>query len=148
MAHPARWREGQRRGLALCHELRGRHGTCFLWQATVFAFGQTGSGKTCTMAGHGDTSLDDGNALGLCAPPSRTARQTHAPAPSLPLSPFTVPRHRYALAAADVMAEAETRELSVGISFYEVYRGQARAPLGPVEALASAPPDVWRWCST
>jgi len=46
------------------------------------------------------------------------------------------------------MAEAETRELSVGISFYEVYRGQARAPLGPVEALASAPPDVWRWCST
>jgi len=53
--------------------------------ATVFAFGQTGSGKTCTMAGHGDTSLDDGNALGLCAPPTlplgNPAKRTHLPLP-------------------------------------------------------------------
>jgi len=62
--------------------------------ATVFAFGQTGSGKTCTMAGHGNESLADSNVVGL-----------------------------YALAAKDIMAAASLKELCVGVSFFEVYRG-------------------------
>ena len=62
--------------------------------ATVFAFGQTGSGKTCTMAGHGNASATDGNAVGL-----------------------------YALAARDIMAKAAQHDLLVGVSFFEVYRG-------------------------
>jgi hypothetical protein len=95
-------------------------------QATVFAFGQTGSGKTCTMAGHGDASLDDGNALGLCAGRAPNIAP-FSPARPCAWSDLAPRRCRYALAAADVMAEAETRELSVGISFYEVYRGQASA---------------------
>ena len=70
-------------------------------EATVFAFGQTGSGKTCTMAGHGDRSSRDGNALGL-----------------------------YALAAEDIMRLAGERGLSVGISFFEVYRGLVLDLLG------------------
>jgi len=63
--------------------------------ATVFAFGQTGSGKTCTMAGHGDESAADGNAVGL-----------------------------YALAAADVVSAAHADGATVAASFFEVYRGQ------------------------
>ena len=69
--------------------------------ATVFAFGQTGSGKTCTMAGHADAAAQDGNATGL-----------------------------YALAASDVMRIAEERGLSVGLSFFEVYRGMVLDLLG------------------
>ena len=69
--------------------------------ATIFAFGQTGSGKTCTMAGHGDPSAGDGNAAGL-----------------------------YALAAEDITRLAAERGLSVGISFYEVYRGLVLDLLG------------------
>ena len=69
--------------------------------ATIFAFGQTGSGKTCTMAGHGHAGAKDGNASGL-----------------------------YALAANDVMRMAAERELSAGISFFEVYRGMVLDLLG------------------
>jgi len=76
-------------------------------QATVFAFGQTGSGKTCTMAGHGDESVGDGNDTGL-----------------------------YAFAATDIMALAETAGLSVGVSFFEVYRGQV-TPAAPRPARSS-----------
>ena len=72
----------------LKHVLAGGH-------ATVFAFGQTGSGKTCTMAGHGDASKGDGNALGL-----------------------------YALAARDVMAAAGEVGCRLTVAFFEVYRGQ------------------------
>lgn len=69
--------------------------------ATVFAFGQTGSGKTCTMAGHGDESAADGNAVGL-----------------------------YALAAADVVSAAHADGATVAASFFEVYRGQVRPRAG------------------
>jgi len=69
--------------------------------ATIFAFGQTGSGKTCTMAGHGNLTLNDGNANGL-----------------------------YALAAQDVVDTAQANRLIVGISFFEVYRGQILDLLG------------------
>ena len=62
---------------------------------------QTGSGKTCTMAGHGDHQATDGNCYGL-----------------------------YRLAAHDVVAYAARRGVSIGVSFFEVYRGQALDLLG------------------
>ena len=69
--------------------------------ATVFAFGQTGSGKTCTMAGHGNENNADGNAVGL-----------------------------YKLAAHDTIAWARHQKVSLGVSFFEVYRGQVLDLLG------------------
>ena len=70
--------------------------------ATVFAFGQTGSGKTCTMAGHGNYQAMDGNAAGL-----------------------------YKLAAHDITAFASRRsDVEIGVSFFEVYRGQVLDLLG------------------
>ena len=72
----------------LAHVFTGGH-------ATVFAFGQTGSGKTCTMAGHGNESVGDGNARGL-----------------------------YELAAHDVSKWARHQGVDIGVSFFEVYRGQ------------------------
>ena len=70
--------------------------------ATVFAFGQTGSGKTCTMAGHGNHAATDGNASGL-----------------------------YKLAAHDTVGyAARDGSVDIGVSFFEVYRGQVLDLLG------------------
>ena len=82
--------------------------------ATVFAFGQTGSGKTCTMAGHGNLQSADENGAGL-----------------------------YKLAAHDLTSQASHCGVDLGVSFFEVYRGQVivtRLPHPTLQLLSRSRP--------